>query len=100
MAEARKPVARIQLPVKKAPEISVRSTPGEGNRLSQGGETRSAEPSVHGDGIESDSARGVHLLMSQSRPPPKRDPLVLPMVGLLLAFSVIALIVQLLIAFS
>jgi hypothetical protein len=30
----------------------------------------------------------------------KRDPLVVPLVGLLLAFSVISLIVQLLIAFS
>jgi hypothetical protein len=39
-------------------------------------------------------------LMSKSRPPVKRDPLLVPMVGLLLAFSVISLIVQLLIAFS
>jgi hypothetical protein len=100
MGEARKPVARIQLPVKKAPETLLRPIPGEGNRPTQSGETGSGERSVHGDGTESDSARGVHLLMSQSRPPAKRDPLVLPMVGLLLAFSVISLIVQLLIAFS
>jgi len=31
---------------------------------------------------------------------PKRDPLTVPLIGLLLAFSVISLILQLLIAFS
>jgi len=41
----------------------------------------------------------VHMLMS-GVVDAKRDPLVVPLVGLLLAFSVISLIVQLLIAFS
>jgi hypothetical protein len=39
------------------------------------------------------------MLMSRAIPA-KRDPLIVPLVGLLLAFSVISLIVQVLIAFS
>jgi hypothetical protein len=48
--------------------------------------------------IETDS-RGVQMLMSGAAQG-KRDPLTVPLIGLLLAFSVISLIVQLLIAFS
>jgi hypothetical protein len=100
VGEAKKPVARIQLPVRKVQEGVVRNGPGEDVRPSE--ESGGADTSGHGDGGESGShsARGVHLLMSKSRPPVKRDPLAVPMVGLLLAFSVISLIVQLLIAFS
>ena len=42
---------------------------------------------------------GMNVLMSGAAEG-KRDPLTVPLVGLLLAFSVISLIVQLLIAFS
>jgi hypothetical protein len=42
---------------------------------------------------------GVRMLMSQAVDA-KRDPLIVPLVGLLLAFSAISLILQLLIAFS
>jgi hypothetical protein len=48
--------------------------------------------------IEADP-RGVHMLMSGAAQG-KRDPLTVPLIGLLLAFSIISLIVQLLIAFS
>jgi hypothetical protein len=83
VAEAKRGVARIQVPP-KAPEIAEESA--ERDELAQEG------PDV-GD------ARGVHMLMSRAVPV-KRDPLIVPLVGLLLAFSVISLIVQLLIAFS
>ena len=49
--------------------------------------------------LEDAPSPGVHMLMSNVVDA-KRDPLVVPLVGLLLAFSVISLIVQLLIAFS
>jgi hypothetical protein len=48
--------------------------------------------------LETES-RGVHTLMSGAAQG-KRDPLTVPLIGLLLAFSVISLIVQMLIAFS
>jgi hypothetical protein len=83
VAEAKKGVARIQVPP-KAPKITEGST-GR-NELTQ-------------EGPDVDDARGVHMLMSRAIPA-KRDPLIVPLVGLLLAFSVISLIVQLLIAFS
>jgi hypothetical protein len=86
MANANKGVARIQLPPK-------RPKPAEG---SEGGE----EPQQQGPvTTESPESRGVHMLMSKEIPA-KRDSLIVPLVGLLLAFSVISLIVQMLIAFS
>jgi hypothetical protein len=104
MGEPRKPVARIQLPVRPDQgEIVVPPKSGEIGQDPAGGGRVGSDGSVHGDafaGNAQDSAQGVHLLMSKSRPPVKRDPLLVPMVGLLLAFSVISLIVQLLIAFS
>jgi hypothetical protein len=79
MADAKKGVARIPVPPRKQPkaEDAVR-----------------VEPHL----VEAES-RGVHTLMSGAAQG-KRDPLTVPLIGLLLAFSVISLIVQLLIAFS
>jgi hypothetical protein len=84
MTEAKKGVARIPVPPRKQPkaEDSARK------------ETVRAEP--HLAEIES---RGVHMLMSDVVQA-KRDPMTVPLVGLLLAFSVISLMVQMLIAFS
>ena len=82
VAEAKRGVARIQVPP-KAPDA--KGGAGRDERTQEG-------PDV-GD------ARGVHMLMSRAIPA-KRDPLIVPLVGLLLAFSVISLIVQVLIAFS
>jgi len=84
MAEAKKGVARIPVPPRKRPqtEDSARDEAGQADH-------RLAE----------DESRGVHMLMSEPAPA-KRDPLTVPLIGLLLAFSVISLIVQLLIAFS
>ena len=82
MADANKGVARIQLPRK-------------GPKPTEGSEGRN-EPQ---QGPATTDARGVHMLMSKAIPA-KRDPLIVPLVGLLLAFSVISLIVQMLIAFG
>jgi hypothetical protein len=84
MAEAKKPVARIPVPFRKA----VLPEPSAENR----GEMVNPEPPA-------DGALGVHRLMSRAAPA-KRDTLVVPLAGLVLAFSVVSLIVQLLIAFS
>jgi hypothetical protein len=84
MAEPKKGVARIQVP----PKASRSSEMGAG-----GGDV------PQGPGPEATGARGVHMLMSKAIPA-KRDALVVPLVGLLLAFSVISLIVQMLIAFG
>jgi hypothetical protein len=83
MAEAKKGVARIQIPPQAA-------------------KTHEAEPQLdvpqkQGSGAADSS--GVHILMSKAVSS-KRDPLIVPLVGLLLAFSVISLIIQMLIAFS
>jgi hypothetical protein len=83
MAKAKKGVARIQLPP-KAPEP---------------GEVGAAHDELRQQGPDAADARGVHMLMSRAIPA-KRDTLIVPLVGLLLAFSVISLIVQMLIAFS
>jgi hypothetical protein len=83
MAEAKKGVARIQLPPKAPKPAQV----GDGGDESQ-----------H-QGPDTVDVRGVHMLMSKAIPA-KRDPLIVPLVGLLFAFSVISLIVQTLIAFS
>lgn len=84
MAEAKKGVARIPVPPRKRPKTED-SARVEADQVEQ-----------HPGEIES---RGVHMLMSEPVPA-KRDPLTVPLIGLLLAFSVISLIVQLLIAFS
>jgi hypothetical protein len=80
MAEAKKGVARIPVPPRKPAKVE------DSQR------TEAAQP-------EQTDGRGVHMLMSEPVQT-KRDPLTVPLIGLLLAFSVISLIVQLLIAFS
>ena len=84
MADTKKGVARIPVPPRKQPKVEdpVRNDTGRA-------EAHLGEPEL----------RGVHMLMSEAGPP-RRDPLTVPLIGLLLAFSVISLIVQLLIAFS
>jgi hypothetical protein len=84
MAEAKKGVARIPVPPRIRPKAE-----GSG-RL---------EASQPGPRHDDPASPGVHMLMSDAVDQ-KRDPLVVPLVGLLLAFSVISLIVQLLIALS
>jgi hypothetical protein len=83
MAEPKKGVARIQVP----PKVSASS------------ETDAGSGAPPEQGPDATHARGVHMLMSKAIPT-KRDPLIVPLVGLLLAFSVISLIVQMLIAFG
>jgi len=82
MADAKKGMARIPVP----PKVPKTSEPESG---------RDARPQA---GSDSDSRR-VQMLMSQTASA-RRDSLVVPLVGLLLAFSVISLIVQMLIAFG
>ncbi|MBV9105332.1 MAG: hypothetical protein JO066_11795 [Verrucomicrobia bacterium] len=84
MAEAKKGVVRIPVPPRKQPQAE------DSARM----ENIRAEPHLP----EAES-RGVHMLMSNTVQA-KRDPMTVPLVGLLLAFSVISLIVQMLIAFS
>ena len=84
MAEAKKGVARISVPPRIQSKVE-----GSGQREISQTEQRREDP----------MSPGVHMLMSNAVDA-KRDPLVVPLVGLLLAFSVISLIVQLLIAFS
>jgi hypothetical protein len=82
MAQAKKGVARIPVPPRNQPKA-------EDSERNEAGRTEQQET----------GSRGVHMLMSDTIQA-KRDPLTVPLVGLLLAFSVISLIVQLLIAFS
>jgi len=84
MAEPKKGVARIPVPPRVQSKV-------EGSGHKEAGETEQRH--------EDAASPGVHMLMSNAVDA-KRDPLVVPLVGLLLAFSVISLIVQLLIAFS
>jgi hypothetical protein len=84
MAEAKKGVARIPVPPRKQP----RAEDPEGEEVGR------AEPPVGAT-----DSRGADMLMSDTTET-KRDPLTVPLIGLLLAFSVISLMVQLLIAFS
>ena len=84
MAEAKKGVARIPVP----PRIRSKA---EGSGHLEAGPT--------GQRHDDPASPGVHMLMSDAVDQ-KGDPLVVPLAGLLLAFSVISLIVQLLIAFS
>jgi hypothetical protein len=83
MAEVRKGVARIQLPGKPVEASAERPR-------------REAPPESQPDPAD---PRGVHMLMSKAVPA-KKDSFVVPLVGLVLAFSAISLIIQLLIAFS
>ena len=83
MSEPKKGVARIQVPPKR-PRSS---------------ETDAGVNEAPERGPDATDARGVHLLMSRAIPA-KRDPLIVPLLGLLLAFSVISLIVQMLITFG
>ena len=84
MADAKKGVARIPVPPRIQSKVE-----DSGHR--EAGQTEQRH--------EVAASPGVHMLMSDVVDA-KRDPLVVPLVGLLLAFSVISLIVQLLIAFS
>ena len=84
MAEAKKGVARIPVPPRK----QAKAEDAEGKDAA-----RPEQPLVETE------SRGMNMLMSGAAQG-KRDPLTVPLVGLLLAFSVISLIVQLLIAFS
>jgi hypothetical protein len=84
MADAKKGVARIPVPPRK------RSIPEDSGR---------PEASPGEQSLPENETRGVHMLMSDVAKE-KRDPLTVPLIGLLLAFSIISLIVQLLIAFS
>jgi len=84
MAETKKSVARIPVPPRAQPKVEV----------SEHGDTGQTEPRREGDALP-----GVHMLMS-NLVEAKRDPWLVPLIGLLLAFSVISLIVQLLMAFS
>lgn len=84
MAEAKKGVARIPVPPRKQPKAED----------SERKEAVRAEPH-----LPVTESRGMHMLMSDAVRA-KRDPMTVPLIGLLLAFSVISLIVQLLIAFS
>jgi hypothetical protein len=84
MADAKKGVARIPVPPRIPPKAE---DPGR-------------QDAVRPDQSQSETeSRSVNVLMSGAAQG-KRDPLTVPLVGLLLAFSVISLIVQLLIAFS
>ena len=84
MPETKKGVARIPVPPRNrtvASEPISKETVGAEERLTQ------VAPSG-----------GARMLMSDRAA--KRDPLTVPLIGLLLAFSVISLILQMLIAFS
>ena len=84
MPETKKGVARIPVPPPKRPvasDLISKEAVGAEERLTP------AAPS------------GAQMLMSD-RSAAKRDPLTVPLIGLLLAFSVISLILQMLIAFS
>ena len=83
MAEAKKGVARIPIPPKVAKTHEVEARLDVAQR--QGSDTADLS--------------GVHMLLSKAVPA-RRDPLIVPLVGLLLAFSVISLIIQMLMAFS
>jgi hypothetical protein len=84
MADVKKGVARIPVPPRK----QAKSEDSERKDAA-----RPEQPLV-------DPERGVHNMLMSGAAQGKRDPLTVPLIGLLLAFSVISLIVQLLIAFS
>ena len=78
MPDVKKGIARIEVPT--------------GSRTGKGVSAPEQEPAA-----VAPEERGVHALVSQ---PAKRDSLIVPLVGLVLAFSVVGLIVQMLIAFG
>jgi hypothetical protein len=78
MPDAKKGIARIEVPTD--------------SRAAKGVSAPEQEPVATEE-------RGVHALVSRSAVA-KRDPLIVPLAGLVLAFSVVGLIVQLLIAFG
>jgi hypothetical protein len=84
MADAKKGVARIPVPPRK--------------QLKAEDSERQEDARVEPLPGTTDSP-GVHMLMSNTAET-KRDPLTVPLIGLLLAFLIISLIVQMLIAFS
>ena len=84
MAEVKKGVARIPVPPRKQPKVE---------------DPERAEVGPPDQFLPETESRGVHMLMTDAGQA-KRDPLTVPLIGLLLAFSVISLILQLLIAFS
>jgi hypothetical protein len=85
MADAKKGVARIPVPPRKQAKAE------DSERKDA---ARPERPLVETE------SRGVHNMLMSGAAQGKRDPLTVPLIGLLLAFSVISLIVQLLIAFS
>ena len=78
MPDVKKGIARIEVPT--------------GSRAGKSVSAPEQEPAAPEE-------RGVHALVSQPAVA-KRDPLIVPLVGLVLAFSVVGLIVELLIAFG
>jgi hypothetical protein len=84
MAEAKKGVARIPVPPRK-------QSKAEESERQEAGRAQQSHAEAE--------SRGVPML-TPGAVQPKRDPLTVPLIGLLLAFSVISLIVQLLIAFG
>jgi hypothetical protein len=84
MAEAKKGVARIPVPPRKQAKA-------EESERQEAGRAQQSHAEAE--------SRGVPML-TPGAVQPKRDPLTVPLIGLLLAFSVISLIVQLLIAFG
>ncbi|MBV8142076.1 MAG: hypothetical protein JO279_09600 [Verrucomicrobia bacterium] len=83
MAEAKKGVVRIPVPPRK-----------------QKAEDSARQEAVRAEAhLPETESRGVHMLMTEAVQA-KRDPMTVPLIGLLLAFLVISLIVQMLIAFS
>jgi hypothetical protein len=85
MADVKKGVARIPVPPRK----QAKAEHSEGQDAG-----RPDQP------LSETESRGVHNMLMSGAAQGKRDPLTVPLIGLLLAFSVISLIVQLLIAFS
>jgi hypothetical protein len=85
MPEAKKGVARIPVPPRNHPK---------------------AESPIGNEGVSADerpersSSTGAAQIMMATEAQGKRDPWTVPLIGLLLAFSVISLILQMLIAFS
>jgi hypothetical protein len=80
MAEQKRAVARIDIPPRSTQPVNGANEAGRNSESAGGVETS-------------------RTLMSRLQPA-QRDPWIVPLVGLLLAFSVVSLIVQLLIAFS
>jgi hypothetical protein len=85
MPEAKKGVARIPVPQRNHPKPE--------GPLGDDGVSADERP-------ERSSSTGSAQMMMSAGAQGKRDPWTVPLIGLLLAFSVISLILQMLIAFS